>query len=583
MCKIKKCPTVILAMAATILTSTLTASKVSASTLAYTGRLWGADRYETSAKIAKSAWESSEYAIVASGEGYADALCAAPLAKIKNAPILLTNKNELNRHTLTELRRLKVKNVYIVGGEASISKEVENNIKYLTGAETERLSGKDRYETSVKIAEKLPQTNKIILTSGEGYADALSAAPVAAIKAIPIILTKSNELPTVTRNYIDDSKITSAYVIGGQASVSDTVKNSVSNAQRIYGQDRFETNAEVIRAFALDFEFNNAYVALASGSTGKEFADALSGSALAGKKSAPVILTGKKLNGATKKIVDEMLFPTSNITVLGGNNNVSDELIDSMRVNVSEYFGTKNEVYTKNVQGNAVITDKNITLQDMKIEGNLYVQGKDSKLSNVNVTGTIYIDHGRDGECVLDKVDAKNIVVLSGEPDKDSVQLKNVYANNLNVLSNSIVRIVSQGTTEIKNTEVASNAIIENRGGNFGNIKIPKSPKYKDIEFKGTFLDPIIVEGQAEIKAPNAGNIPRIKVRTDKNEEILFDGKFNVIEVYTETDIKITRESTATVRAESSEAKVGAKVSVPLKANVSIEGLRKNNITRYDN
>lgn len=44
-------------------------------------RLSGNDRYKTSAAISKSGWTSSQYAILARGDNFANALCAGPLAK----------------------------------------------------------------------------------------------------------------------------------------------------------------------------------------------------------------------------------------------------------------------------------------------------------------------------------------------------------------------------------------------------------------------------------------------------------------------------------------------------------------------
>ncbi|MCS4437125.1 cell wall-binding repeat-containing protein [Clostridium botulinum] len=80
---------------------------VSAATLQE--RLYGNDRYQTNSKIVDSGWTSSEYAVVASGEDFADALCASPLAQQNKAPILLTNKDNLSIENKKQLSRLKVK------------------------------------------------------------------------------------------------------------------------------------------------------------------------------------------------------------------------------------------------------------------------------------------------------------------------------------------------------------------------------------------------------------------------------------------------------------------------------------------
>ena len=53
-------------------------------------------------------------------------------------PILLVQKNKLDLNVLRELKRLGVKNVYIIGGQGSISKEVEDKIKSETNSKIEK-------------------------------------------------------------------------------------------------------------------------------------------------------------------------------------------------------------------------------------------------------------------------------------------------------------------------------------------------------------------------------------------------------------------------------------------------------------
>lgn len=73
-------------------------------------RLAGKDRYETSTIISKFGWkQTSDNAILVTGEDYPDALCSVPFAAKLKAPILLTERNYLNNNTLNEIIRLKVK------------------------------------------------------------------------------------------------------------------------------------------------------------------------------------------------------------------------------------------------------------------------------------------------------------------------------------------------------------------------------------------------------------------------------------------------------------------------------------------
>ncbi len=310
--------------------------KAAAVTTPESTRLWGADRYETAVKVSQSAWTNSDYAVIASGEGFADALCATPLAKLNNAPILLTSKNSLDSKTLEELKRLKVKHVYIIGGQGVVSTAIENKIKSEMNLNTERIWGQNRYETSVKIAEKLGAQSKVFLASGEGYADALSAAPVAAIEGVPILLTESKTLSKETANYIKaNTNITKTFVIGGYASVSDSTMSVVPGAQRFSGADRYETNAAVINGFSSDFDFKNVYMALGDGPNGNEFADAITGSAVAAKNKNPLIITSREYNATTEKLVKSKLLASSTVAVLGGEANLSNKLVEKIKETMS--------------------------------------------------------------------------------------------------------------------------------------------------------------------------------------------------------------------------------------------------------
>lgn len=99
----------------------------------YSGRLAGRDRYETAVKIAEAYSKvlgiNSKIAIIVNGEGYADALSSSLEAVINSSPILLTEKNNLNRYTRDYLINNDIEYVLIIGGENSVSKNTENQIR----------------------------------------------------------------------------------------------------------------------------------------------------------------------------------------------------------------------------------------------------------------------------------------------------------------------------------------------------------------------------------------------------------------------------------------------------------------------
>ncbi|MEA5007101.1 cell wall-binding repeat-containing protein [Clostridium tyrobutyricum] len=313
--------------------SVISTTGVKAADTNTTTRLGGSDRYETAVKISQNGWKSgSDYVVLANGQGFADALCANPIAKSKNAPILLTESTSLNSSTLAELKRLNAKHVIIVGGTGVVPTAIENTIKTQLNADVTRYGGADRYETSVKIAAALGNTSKIVLASGRDFADALSAGPAASIEGIPVVLTQPDQLPSTTSDYIKgNTNLTKTYVIGGTGSVSASLYNTLKNPERFGGIDRFETNAKVIDGFKSDFNFNNAYVALGKGPIGNEFADSLTGGALAAKNKNPLVITSNPISSYTTGILKDKLNTSSTLTILGGTGNITDTMISTLK------------------------------------------------------------------------------------------------------------------------------------------------------------------------------------------------------------------------------------------------------------
>ena len=109
----------------------------------FTGkRVSGKDRYETALEIAKLSFDKNNNAILASGEVFADSLSAVSLTKKHNAPIILTQSNSLTENAK---KYLNGKNVFIVGGEKTVVKDIFTNITS---------------EQRAKIAEEIRQQEK---------------------------------------------------------------------------------------------------------------------------------------------------------------------------------------------------------------------------------------------------------------------------------------------------------------------------------------------------------------------------------------------------------------------------------------
>lgn len=255
--------------------------------------LVGKNRYETAALISDKI--NSSTAILVNGLSLADGLSASGLSGTLNAPILLTQVNNIPEYTLKRIS--KVSTIYLIGGEGVISKNIENQLKKL-GKTLIRLGGKDRFLTSYLVAneiEKIKNINEIYYVNGLiGEADAMSIAPVAAKTGNPVILT-DGKTTSFRRNV-------KSYSIGGTGVLNQSFD---SFSERLNGQNRFETNRNVILKFFPDKTHVNL-------SKSNELIDALTASAL----KEPVVLID---NNSDKSII----AGAKSITVFGDINQIA--------------------------------------------------------------------------------------------------------------------------------------------------------------------------------------------------------------------------------------------------------------------
>lgn len=302
-------------------------------------RLWGADRYDTAAEIAEeyaAAAGPIDTAIVASGETFTDALAATPLARVRNAPILLSPPDELHPATRSFIQRHRIDDIIIAGGTTAISDSVEAALAELISGEPERLSGSDRYQTVVSIAREIDAGDiggycgdgrrTALLATGEKFADALALSPLAYSGPNPVLLTESDRLPAPVRNYLVGLAIEQVVIAGGTAAVSASVEAEIAalgvRVERLWGRDRFETAVEIADALS-ERCFGSDEFGLADG---RKFPDALVGGALLGLRLAPLLLSEPVLPDATRRFLAGPVpdAGTVQLTIFGGTAAVPD-------------------------------------------------------------------------------------------------------------------------------------------------------------------------------------------------------------------------------------------------------------------
>lgn len=388
--------------------------------LAADDRLAGADRYRTAVRISQEGWKESDTVILVRGDDFADALCAGPLAKMYNAPILFTEKYRLNSYILDEIKRLQADNVIIIGGYGAISRNIDETLDVEGIGEIERIYGDDRYETSVKIAQRMG-SKEVALATGLDYADALSISTVAAQKGFSILLTNPDSMPDIVKQHLKNYKIEKTYVIGGQGAVSKDIENQIPSPLRFAGENRYETNRLVLEHFAKDFDFNRLYTAPGEGADNYTYA--LAGVPLAVQTSSPILLNSTVLPEETKEFIYGKMTVASEIIALGGEDVVPSMVLSQYNQGVDKVlksvfdqqgvYGLPNGMTT--ISGNLVIEEKNVTVQNTIIEGDLVLgQGIGNGtvgLRNVLVKGRTTIRGGWDNRITGDTFLSASMVV----------------------------------------------------------------------------------------------------------------------------------------------------------------------------
>lgn len=179
---------------------------------------------------------------------------------------------------------------------------------------TQRLSGSDRYATAIAVSNEFDPFNAapatyVYIASGANYPDALSAAPAAAKREAPLLLTPPTALPAAVAAEITRLDPENIIVAGGPGAVSNAVFTALqgliddpAKVVRIGGANRYETSRLLV-----EDAWDNALTAFVA--TGRNFPDALAAGAAAGFVGGPVILVdgnASTLDVPTRTLIDSL-------------------------------------------------------------------------------------------------------------------------------------------------------------------------------------------------------------------------------------------------------------------------------------
>lgn len=276
-------------------------------------RISGNDRFDTNIESVKASFkDGANTAIITSGYNFADPLVAGPLAIKLNAPIIFSGYQGLEQKQIDLIKSLGVKNIVVVGGDDYVPEGIRDQIKGIE--KFTRISGSDRYETAKKLLDYYGNSDKIIISNGKKFQDALSATPLSKKINAPIMIV-GNKMDN-----LDISKYKSVTIVGGENSVSKDIESKIKLAnsnikvERVAGNDRSQTSlksAEIVGANKVMLVNKD------------KFADALSGINIIVKDDLGLLLVGKDSVGRDI----EKFISDKEVHIVGGENSISKSIM----------------------------------------------------------------------------------------------------------------------------------------------------------------------------------------------------------------------------------------------------------------
>ncbi len=196
-------------------------------------RVAGDDRYATSEAVytygaAHGGW-ATDYAVLAIGNNFPDALGAASFCTTNKAAMLLTNRDSATLESYVKDATANVTEIVIAGGTTSIPNE---KVSGLTN--TVRLAGTDRYATNIAFAswelEHGMSLNGAGIATGTSFPDSLGSNYLLSLTHSVLLLSSPDDnsaLYTLIRNNADT--IHAISILGGENSVPESVRDTIQD------------------------------------------------------------------------------------------------------------------------------------------------------------------------------------------------------------------------------------------------------------------------------------------------------------------------------------------------------------------
>jgi putative cell wall-binding protein len=188
-------------------------------------RIAGADRYEVSRAVTRSAFAAPTAGVfLATGQSFPDALSAGGLAGKIGFPVLLIDGTlrALDGSTARVITDLDARSAIIMGGEASVTASIATTIGRTLNVT--RAGGADRYAVSVAANELIYQDySTVYLATGANFPDALAGGVLAGSTNAPLFVVPSTCIPRGALRQMEAGGTRKVVLLGGPASLTESV------------------------------------------------------------------------------------------------------------------------------------------------------------------------------------------------------------------------------------------------------------------------------------------------------------------------------------------------------------------------
>lgn len=254
----------------------------------------------TAVGFSQATFDTADEALLGRDDLFADSLASGGLQGTER-PLLLTDGAELDPAVVTELNRLGVDTVTVLGGTSAIDDDVVDALDD-AGFTVQRREGTTRTETAIAVAEDLDATTALLVRAfpadggddTQAFADSIAAGAWAAAEGWPVLFTQTEVLTTSTEAYLADAGITDITVIGGETAISSAVTDALDELSitwdRVSGSNRFATATAIAAARGFDSEADADRVVLVEGQADDAWVAGFTAAAHAAANDAPIVL-----------------------------------------------------------------------------------------------------------------------------------------------------------------------------------------------------------------------------------------------------------------------------------------------------